>query len=576
MVWSSRFPERAARFLAAPRPRATGSVRWRPAGFGLAVAGALLAVTAPTGVEPAGAAPYEVWSCRDASGAPLVADAWFVSYEFLPSSAGSSADGCATGGGFRVGLQPGQSHSVSGAELRFDVPRGTRIVDYELWRSAEAPSSSSFYEAGVDEVAGGTAVANVACDSLGVGCSTDAADPLAAANRVAMQSGSPIDLIKVYARCRDNVCQPGATPPAATTLFRSRVVLDDPAAPVAEPIDGTLLAGAVRQGGLATLQVAGHDGQSGVAAVAMTLDGGPASTIGSGNTLNGCRTPYVSSRPCPSDVAPVFTVDTTALAPGAHSIAGTVTDAAGNETGWGPVAFTVEAAPSVPGPAPVPDPAPPTVSSGVPDNGRPAVVAPRVRMSVARGGGSRAARVSGTVRTPDGTPVVGARIALRGLPLGTGTNRQRTLATVRTDARGRFSVERLPAGAYRVSASFAPWAGSPPTVTKQVRTRSTLRLTARIQPRRVLRGRTATLSGRLHGAGPATRGTLIQIEAIVRGRWRPVGTVRAGADGRWRWRYRFVRVTRPTRVSFRATVASAPAWPWGVRHSRRQHVRVDP
>lgn len=360
--------------------------------------------------------------------------------------------------------------------------------------------------------------------------------------------------------------------PAETTLYRSRVVLDDPTPPAAEPIGGTLLAGTLRQGSLGTLQVAGHDGQSGITAINMTLDGGPTSTTESGNALNGCRVPYVSSRPCPSDFAPVFSVDTAALSPGSHNASGTVVDAAGNETSWGPVAFTVEAAPV----APVPDPTPPQISNGVPDNGTPAVLAPRVRMTVARGGGPRAPRVSGTVHAPDGTPVVGAKIALRGRPLGTGTNRERTLATATTDAQGRFTVTALPAGAYRVSASFAPWAGSAPTVTKQVRTRSTMRVTARIQPRRLVRGRSATLSGRLQGAGPATRGTLVQIEAIVRGRWQPVGTARAGADGRWRWRYRFVRITRPTRVALRATVAAAPAWPWGVRHSPRRYVRVDP
>jgi hypothetical protein len=552
MVWPSRFPQRAAFLLGT----------------------ALLATAGPSAVAPAGAAPYEVWSCRDASGAPIAADAWFVNHEFMPASSGSTADDCATGGGFRVALRPGQAHSISGVELRFDVPRGTKIVDYELWRSAEVPSNPSFYEAGVDEFSDGGVVANVACSSFGIACGTDASTPLAAANRVAKQAAAPIDLIKVYARCRDGSCQPGAAPPAETTLYRSRVVLDDPTAPAAAAIEGTLLAGTVTQGGLGTIQVAGHDGQSGVAAVSLSLDDGPASTMPAGNALNGCRTPFVSPRPCPSDFAPVFAVDTATLAPGPHVASGTVTDAAGNQTSWGPVAFTVEAPPAPPTP-PLPPPAP-AVVAGIPDNGRPAVLQPRVRMSVARGGGSRAARVSGTVHAPDGTAIVGARIALRGRPLGTDRNRERTLATAVTDGRGRFRVAALPAGAYRVSASFVPWKGSPPTVTKQVRTRSTLRVTAQARPRRLVRGHATTLSGRLLGAGPATRGTLVQIEAIVRGRWRPVGTARVGSDGRWRWRYRFVRISRPTRFAFRATVAAAPAWPWGVRHSPRQHVRVDP
>jgi len=553
---------------------------------GIAAALAWLVLGAAATVGPAQAAPYEVWSCRDAAGAPVSADAWFVNYEFAPSTAGTSSDACATGGGYRVALQPGQSHTISGIELRFDVPRGTRILDYELWRSATVPTSASFYEAGVDEFADGAVAANVACDSFGLApCATDAADPLSPANHVTMQSAGPLDLLKVYARCRSGSCQAEPAPPAETTLYRSRVVLDDPTPPTAQVVGGSLAGGTAPATGLSTLQVAAHDGQSGVAAVSMAIDGGPAETIESGNALNGCRLPYTGARPCPSDASPAFLVDSGTLATGEHTAAGTVTDAAGNQTSWGPIAFTVAAPPVEPDPVPLPDPVPvptpiplptPPVTGGIPDNGTPAVAQPRVRLTVARGGGRRAALVRGSVQAADGTPVVGARVALRGQTLGAKGQRDRDLATATTDRNGRFSVARLPAGAYRVTASFTPWSGSPPTVTKRVSTRSTLQLRASATPTRLAVGRRVTLRGRLQGAGPAAQRTLVQVEAIVRGRWRPVGTARATADGRWSWRYRFERVSRPTRFAFRATVPAAPAWPWGSRHSRTMHVRVDP
>jgi hypothetical protein len=68
---------------------------------------------------------------------------------------------------------------------------------------------------------------------------------------------------------------------------------------------------------------------------------------------------------------------------------------------------------------------------------------------------------------------------------------------------------------------------------------------------------------------------VIHIQAIVNGRWSPVGIARAGADGRYRWRYRFVNLTRDTAFSFRAVVERAPGWPWASVRSDRVAVRVD-
>src|SRR3954451_18085805 len=70
--------------------------------------------------EVAHAGTYDVWSCRDATGAALSASAW------VPEDRVS--DTCATGGSPRV---------IPEGALRLAPPAGTPVRAYELWRSAE-------------------------------------------------------------------------------------------------------------------------------------------------------------------------------------------------------------------------------------------------------------------------------------------------------------------------------------------------------------------------------------------------------------------------------------------------------
>jgi hypothetical protein len=68
---------------------------------------------------------------------------------------------------------------------------------------------------------------------------------------------------------------------------------------------------------------------------------------------------------------------------------------------------------------------------------------------------------------------------------------------------------------------------------------------------------------------------VVTIESIVNGRWLPVGSAKAKADGTYAWRYRFVHLARDTIFSFRAVVERAPGWPWASERSARLKVRVD-
>ncbi len=128
----------------------------------------------------------------------------------------------------------------------------------------------------------------------------------------------------------------------------------------------------------------------------------------------------------------------------------------------------------------------------------------------------------------------------------------------------------------RSRSAFAPGSGEDnPTAWATAVVRADARLTATRSAARLRRGRSVTLGGRIAGVGGAAKGAVVELQAVVRGQWRTVGTVSAGADGRYRWRYRFVNTTRDTIFSFRALVRSSPGWPWPELRSRRLLVRVD-
>ena len=212
-----------------------------------------------------------------------------------------------------------------------------------------------------------------------------------------------------------------------------------------------------------------------------------------------------------------------------------------------------------------------------------------------RVGGGLAPRAGGSERTRRVLRVRYGRSAwLRGvLRTGTGPLPDATLAVstrppwggdwqpagqVVTDASGRYAL-RLPAGGSReVRVDFAGNQALRPasrTTRLVVRGRSSLRL----RPRRLRRGRTIAFVGRvgLLGAAVPAEGKLVQVQYLDGRRWRPaVKLGRTDAAGRFRIRYRFRRISRPTRIYFRILVPAENGWPYATGASRVRIARVRP
>jgi hypothetical protein len=462
----------------------------------------LLAAAAAPGVAHAGT--YDVWSCRDASGTALSASAW------VPE--GRVTDTCATGGSLRV--------TPEGA-IRLAPPAGTRIAGYELWRSAEDdldPDDTNLIETV------GTTAFTVFRGTVG-----DPGTPLSNANRFTAKH-VPLDAITLRVACEDECLN------ARMDLYRSRVTISDTTAPTATATvagDDAVIAGGTDRGG-------------GVAAVTLSLDGGPPRTL-----TTGCASPYAAVQPCPQVADRAFAID----APdGSHSASGTVVDAAGNATAWGPVAITIRRGTT-------------TVSSAPLTAASQEVIKLASRTLEHAPGGK--AMLEGTLNSAAGVPIAGARLTVSSFDLGADDAVPRSLGSVTTGAGGVFAVTLDRDGAQRVTVTSAGGASATATV------RANLRLSLSSSRGRTVKGRILTLHGKLRGAGASARGTVVTVESIVNGRWLPVGSARAKADGTYAWRYRFVHLARDTIFSFRAVVERAPGWPWASERSGRLKVRVD-
>lgn len=519
----------------------------RPVALILATAAAFLLLAGP-----AAAAPYTVWSCQGPSGEALPGRAW----SGTASGAGTAAStDCATG--LRAALTPGAASGPAGASLGFAAPAGTRIIAFELVRTLRA-SVGGLFPTGY--------VANVAsvdpAGALGPGCAggglftstcTVGDPPLAA-------SGVSLGGIALSVACNRGSC-PAADPAAEAVLTRSRVVLEDGQAPTVTGVSGTLGTDRVTR----SVTVAGSDVGGGVATITATVDGGEAVGVGSGGA---CAVPFSAAQPCPSARETTFSVDTGGLTAGDHVATGTISDAAGATTSWGPVPFRVPAGGS-------------TEGSGAPQGAvavpvpAPAGAGPSARLILA-GAATKSGRVRPTGRlvSAGGSALAGVVVRLTRARPGPSGPRTVALSPVRTGTDGRFTAAALPEGAWTVAAAADVQDG---TATATARLKTVLRTTAVPSPRRLRTGSRMVLSGRLTGAGAARGGVRVRIQTIVKGRYRTVAAVRTRSNGTWRWRHRFTKVSRPTLFAFRAVIpGEGDDWPWTPISRRARSVLVTP
>jgi hypothetical protein len=557
--------------------------------LGLSVGALLGGVALAWDPSQARAGEYTVWSCRGPGGLPISAAAWRMHIADATATDMTASDQCASGGPLRLEATPGeviQNRNPTGEGV-FEPPPGTLIRHFKVWRYAAAndgpatPPSTDDYASSLREwpvEAGGEGfISECGFQREEPSCAFgDPADPLGEANLVTEHTWTleaepgvgvpPLEKLGFWVGCVRSGCEPAAVGPTAVfELFRSAIAIEDDHAPAVERVEGSP-AEPAPVSGVANLTVTAADEGGGVAAFAFAVDGDAPQRVAATGP-GSCAEPFYLPQPCPTTATRGISIDTAGLAPGPHTVAGAVADAAGNATSFGPVSFTV-ATPAGPGG--------PTIVAGgeQPDNGTPAVKNPRLRLSppsVPRRRGSPA-RLRGSLTTPAGVPIAGARLRVEISELGS-KRRARTL-TARTDARGHFAVKVAGDGAHNVVVSYSPIVGGPASRSAAALVKAPLSLRLRTRPRDSGR-RTVRFHGRLRGAGEAARGATAEIQAIADGHWTTVETVTVGAGGTFDWTHRFRYVERDALFSFRAVIPKTPGWPWPTVRSPRIRVAIE-
>lgn len=147
-----------------------------------------------------------------------------------------------------------------------------------------------------------------------------------------------------------------------------------------------------------------------------------------------------------------------------------------------------------------------------------------------------------------------------------------------TDGNGRYAV-RLPRGVSREIRVLFPGSRSLRPADDAVKLLVRGWASLRLRPRSLRRGGTITFRGRvgLFNARVPAAGKLIQIQYLDGRRWRPaVKLGHTDKRGRFAIRYRFRRISRPTRIYFRILVPAEGGWPYATGASRVRIAHVSP
>lgn len=197
----------------------------------------------------------------------------------------------------------------------------------------------------------------------------------------------------------------------------------------------------------------------------------------------------------------------------------------------------------------------------------------RVRYrSRARVGYGRAAWFRGRLLTRDRNPIQDAEVLVFSQARRAGAP-MRLVATVKTSRRGGFAY-RAPRGVSRTIRFRYGGTGTIRSATREIGLLVRARTTIRPSRRLFVNGETMRLRGRLRGHSIPPEGKLVELQVLLRGRWRTFATTRAGQDRRWYYDYRFDGTRGRQTYRFRARVPREATYPYETGGSRVVRVRV--
>ena len=375
---------------------------------------------------------------------------------------------------------------------------------------------------------------------------------------------------------------------AALYLYAADLTLEQTDGPTVTSPAGEL-ATAPEPSGTADLTFTAADPGSGVYEALVTVDGHPfQSTVldeaggrchDVGQTTDGLPA-FLYLDPCPASVSADLPVDLSSLAPGAHHLVVTVTDAAGNAAPVLDRTILIPSPPGSQGQAPQPPASgvsnQPATSAGAGASGAtassPALLSARwqstssTRLTVSYG---HRETITGRLTSAAGQPIAGAQIAMLSTPALTGAATSAARGAT-TAGNGTFAIRLAPHLTSRtIRLIYTSRQGEPsPAASRALQLAVRAPTTMGVHPRTAASRGSIRFSGRLL-AGPFPRGgTPVILEARSgRGAWIEFRVVRSGAAGRFAATYRF-RFPGPARYQFRAVCEQEADYPFATGASQ--------
>lgn len=181
-------------------------------------------------------------------------------------------------------------------------------------------------------------------------------------------------------------------------------------------------------------------------------------------------------------------------------------------------------------------------------------------------------RLSGRLRTAEGNPIansdvlVYARDQVPGAPWT-------AVASVKTSRHGFFTY-RAPKGVSRtIRFRFGGTATIRPSL-RHIKILVPAKTTIRPDHTRLLNGEYVHLRGRVLGGRVPSGGKLVEIQVFLRGHWHTFATTQTGANGGWRYEYRFDGTHGNQTYRMRARLPRESNFPYAIGRSRDIVLRV--
>jgi len=563
-----------------------------------AAAAALACMAAP---EPAAAGTYEIWQCSPPGRAAHDKGDWRRTEQGGPAWIYGITDTCASSGAraMTVGVVDGHTlgeHQWVGMELRLPADQpDVRIVSGRLHGSARLGQNGAFH---VWSTSRGDApqllvycrMSNGWCPDSGVPDRYlfDGSDGFPA---VTFTAPANADHVHIEDRCQNGYG--GCPGTVALAISGIELTLAESVQPTVSLDGGTLLDGTAR--GTRSVTFTAGDAQSGVQRVQLLVDGVAVRAL---DLTEGCG--FVHARACPASHSDTFTLATDELTDGEHAVAVRTTDAAGNSRTSPESSFTVD---NVPDPSPVPVSSPATGSTGpsgesgrdgrdgapgspgapgpATPNGENATAGARVTATFASSRSrsmkvpyGRRVVVSGTLLTPAGRPIAGARLDVHQRAKLPGATMAPLGHEVTTDARGAFryvagvGVSRTIRFGYKATLEDTAFSAQ-----QDVELGVVAGVSLRTDRKALRNGQTLRFTGRVLGVSAGTR-KVVELQVRKGRSWMTFRSTRMTSRGAFTDRYRFTRTFRTTRYDFRARVREETGFPFLTGASKPARVTV--